>query len=713
MVPLLVGGAVLAFSLVLTALIWRIAESAQENRLRAAFDFRVEEAERLVLERMQDGERVLAGVTGLFAATREVNRSEFRRYVGSLDLPTSLPGFQAVGFQRIVPVESLADHVAAVRAEGFPDYAIRPEGRREAHAPVVFVEPATETNLRVLGFDPLAEPSRRSALDRARDTGTGALSGRVTLVQDADAEPVPGAVLYLPVYRHGSHPVTVEERRETLLGWVYLAFRVGDLIRGALGDAVPELDVAVLDGERAALDRRLYDSRSTFPAETGRPVGFEAERSLEVAGRQWILLARSTGALGQRAGAGQTAAIAGIAGVVVSALLAALAFLLAAQRVQVQEALRRSESLHQLLMRNFPNGAVALFDRDLRFTLADGTGSPAMGDPRTWTGRTLLELAPPDIRSGLEAAYRRALKGESSTVEAELRGRVVEVHLHPIRNGNGAVTMGVAMIQDVTERKRAEERVRSLQARLTLSSRLAALGTLVAGVAHEINNPLAAELANQGIALEVARTVRERLRGGSPFDPAAKARMLDEAVEALEEAQDAGLRIAAIVKDMAALAAFDPKWTRVRLADAVAEALRHLPPAVDGKSVLQVEDHGAPEVLAAPGQIEQVVVNLVTNAARASPAGTHADVRIRLGPGRAGMARLDVIDRGQGIDPAIRDRIFDPFFTTRPVGERRGKGLGLAICQAIVTAHGGTIGVESELGKGSTFTVELPAAPAA
>ncbi|HQR30208.1 MAG TPA: hypothetical protein PLL32_07350, partial [Anaeromyxobacteraceae bacterium] len=99
-VPLLFGGAVLVGSLVLTALSWRAVQAGQEERLRAAFDFRVEEAERLVLERMQDGERVLAGVTGLFAATREVDRAAFRRYVGSLDLATSLPGIQAVGFQR-------------------------------------------------------------------------------------------------------------------------------------------------------------------------------------------------------------------------------------------------------------------------------------------------------------------------------------------------------------------------------------------------------------------------------------------------------------------------------------------------------------------------------------------------------------------------------------------------------------------------------------
>lgn len=103
-------------------------------------------------------------------------------------------------------------------------------------------------------------------------------------------------------------------------------------------------------------------------------------------------------------------------------------------------------------------------------------------------------------------------------------------------------------------------------------------------------------------------------------------------------------------------------------------------------------------------------VNLLTNAAKAAPAGSLPDVRVRIAPGDAGLARVEVIDHGVGIDPAIRERIFDPFFTIRPSGEGRGAGLGLAICHAIVEAHGGNLTVESVTGKGSRFRVELPAA---
>jgi signal transduction histidine kinase len=139
--------------------------------------------------------------------------------------------------------------------------------------------------------------------------------------------------------------------------------------------------------------------------------------------------------------------------------------------------------------------------------------------------------------------------------------------------------------------------------------------------------------------------------------------------------------------------------------------MRWLPASVAQSAQVIVEDAGAPDVVASSGQLEQVVVNLVTNAAKATPVGRRGRIVIRMGTGVPGMSRLEVIDEGRGIETAILDRIFEPFFTTRPAGAARGMGLGLAICHAIVTAHGGTLTVASTPGKGSTFCMDLPVAP--
>jgi two-component system NtrC family sensor kinase len=258
-------------------------------------------------------------------------------------------------------------------------------------------------------------------------------------------------------------------------------------------------------------------------------------------------------------------------------------------------------------------------------------------------------------------------------------------------------------VRDVTES-------RGLQAQLAQAARLAAMGTLVAGVAHEINNPLAGELANQGLALEVVQDVRDRLLGSAPFDRVAEGRRLEEVVEALADAEAGGRRIARIVKDLTTFGRPDPRRTRVRLIEVVDESMRWLAATVTTTANLRVDDHSAPDVIASSGQIEQVLVNLVTNAAKAMPEGKRGEIVVRLGPGSPGMSRLEVIDQGTGMSRTVVDRIFDPFFTTRQVGQ--GTGLGLAISHAIVTAHGGTLTVQSEVGKGSAFRVELPVAGA-
>jgi PAS domain S-box-containing protein len=286
-------------------------------------------------------------------------------------------------------------------------------------------------------------------------------------------------------------------------------------------------------------------------------------------------------------------------------------------------------------------------------------------------------------------------------------GRIgfVRGYRSPLRDEAGRVTGYVSVVVDVTE-------ARMLREQLTVSARLAALGTLVAGLAHEINNPLAAEMAGQGLALEVARAARQQLLTGAPIDAAKNVRELDDVVDALEDAQEAGQRVAKIVRDMAAFARPESKRSVIRLREAVDQGLRWMTTPAAGAPRIQVEDHGAPEVMGSAGQLAQVVQNLVANALKASPPGDDGVVTVRLGTDPSGQATLEVSDRGIGIAPELLTRVFEPFFTTRRAGEGRGTGLGLAICHSIVTAHNGTLTVESVVGEGSTFRVTLPAAEA-
>jgi signal transduction histidine kinase len=227
----------------------------------------------------------------------------------------------------------------------------------------------------------------------------------------------------------------------------------------------------------------------------------------------------------------------------------------------------------------------------------------------------------------------------------------------------------------------------------TQAARLAALGTLAAGIAHEINNPLASLIAN-------IESAREAL-------PPASGDVGEMLADALEAAQ----RIPHIAHDISAFArAEDRDGTCVGIEGLIDSALRLLGHQLRQTARIARARGDPPEVRGGEGKLVQVVMNLVLNAAQAIPETGGADAVVRIATRRSflGECVLEVSDSGVGISAENLGKIFDPFFTTKAAG--KGTGLGLSICQDIVASLGGKIEVESRLGHGSTFRVTLPAA---
>lgn len=237
------------------------------------------------------------------------------------------------------------------------------------------------------------------------------------------------------------------------------------------------------------------------------------------------------------------------------------------------------------------------------------------------------------------------------------------------------------------ERDRAARDRTRLEEQLRHADRLATIGTLAAGVAHELNEPLGSVL---GFA---------QLAGKAEGLPRAAAQDLDKIVRATLHARE-------IVRKLMLFARREPpRPAPLRLDAVVAEALDLLAVrcARAGVAVERAFEPGLPDVVADAAQVRQVVVNLAVNAIQAMPRGG----RLRAGVAAEGASVvIEIVDGGVGMDEATRRRIFTPFFTTKDVGE--GTGLGLAVAHGIVTAHGGTIEVESAPGEGSRFRVRLP-----
>ena len=324
-------------------------------------------------------------------------------------------------------------------------------------------------------------------------------------------------------------------------------------------------------------------------------------------------------------------------------------------------------------------------------------------------GRSWLAGIHPDDREGVSRAVADAVarggRYECAFRIARPSGDVrwVQSYASPLEHPSGALGGYVGVVVDVTEQRRLEQR-------LAVSSRLSALGTLVAGVGHEINNPLAAVLASQGYVHDLIEELLRRLASAEPPAPVELAGELREALEPLRDAQASGKRIARIVRELAALSGPSGVREVVSLRAVVDAGLRWLPASIGRPDEVRVDDRGAPDVLGNRAQLSQVVLNLVSNACRAGRDGNHPAVTVRIRTGPQGRAVLEVEDDGVGMAPEVVRQLFDPFFTTRPTGQARGPGLGLPVCQSIVSGHGGTIEVRSHPGRGSTVTVELPPA---
>lgn len=307
-------------------------ESARQT-LQAEFEDRAGDVVARVSQRLHNYEQVLAGVSGLFAASREVSRQGFYEYVQALRLDDKYPGIQGVGFARVVLPQERGRHIAEMRAEGLAQYDIRPPGQREFYTPIVYLEPADWRNQRAIGFDMHAEPVRRTTMDRSRDEASAIISGKVTLVQEIETDVQAGFLMYLPVYRSGSLPQTVAARRASLRGWVYAPFRMKDLMSGVLGaDSDAALfDIAIYDGASASdAEARMYGSN----ADAGRRhARFSTFRHVAQFGRQWTFVIHSQPAFDARL-ARNNAELVAVGGTLTSVLLALIAWLLVTGRAR-------------------------------------------------------------------------------------------------------------------------------------------------------------------------------------------------------------------------------------------------------------------------------------------------------------------------------------------------------------------------------------------
>ncbi|HEY3493405.1 MAG TPA: ATP-binding protein [Polyangiaceae bacterium] len=368
---------------------------------------------------------------------------------------------------------------------------------------------------------------------------------------------------------------------------------------------------------------------------------------------------------------------------------------LPASESKLRESLRHERELvdaeARTLLENAPDPVLSVDQTGIvRFASRPPPGAPE-GDV---VGRSWLDFVAPRHHALASSAFENALRGDDAvTVDVMAAGNSDEVSWYSCRIGalkdNGAVKGAILTVRDTTESRQTE-------AHLVATDRMASVGTLAAGVAHEINNPLAAVIANLELAINDVRDL------GLPQEAS-------DLMEELKDAREAAERVRLIVRDLKLFSrAEEDRRGPVDVREVLESTLRMAWNEIRHRARLIKTYDEVPTVEANEARLGQVFLNLVVNAAHAIPAGRAETNEIRLSTRwENDRVIVEIADTGTGMQPEVLKHIFTPFFSTKPAGV--GTGLGLPICRRIVEDLEGEIRVTSREGIGSTFSVILPA----
>jgi PAS domain S-box-containing protein len=703
---------------------------------------------------------ILGIAAGLCDAVEPLSRESFTSFVRNA--VAGLNGIQAVEFAPRITDGQRADFEAAARREEFVGFSItertpegmRPAQRRPEYVPVYFIAPL-RGNEAALGFDLASDPASGEILRQARDNAAMTATGRVVLVQKTSRQF--GVLIFKPLYGHQT-PVNLENRRAALTGFVVGVFRISELVEAACQqDPLSPLNMRLLDASAAPGGEELYYRPARFNA-PGGPASLEASFHMDipvsVPSRTWVIRftvdksfteGRLTVFPWMLLASGLTMSL--LLGLYLRKGLKTLALteVHGVERARTAEELRdkveqlekahdavkeNEEILHKILL-GIRAGIIVIDPADFTIMEVNAVAEEIIGVGRgdlvgkPWRAIDWREASGCVVGDTCVLDNRNWLERELLVKHPD--GKVVPVVKTQVNGYRGGKFLVFEIIIDISERK-------ALERQLNTAQKLESIGLLAAGIAHEINTPIQyigdnlhflqgafddlARLGGQADRLaEAAAGSADRQAALEDYRATREAIDLEflgqEVPKALSQSREGVERVSVIVK---AMKKFSHPGTGEKSAVDINEAVETTITVArnEWKYVAEMEtdlDRELSPVYCLPGDFNQVVLNVLVNAAHAVAAkvkGTEDKGRIRVSTSRDdGYLKLDIADTGTGIPEEHRSKIFDPFFTTKEVGKGTGQGLAIAH-QIIVEKHGGTIDFQSEVGVGTTFTIRIP-----
>jgi signal transduction histidine kinase/CHASE1-domain containing sensor protein len=705
---------------------------------------------------------LLRATTGLFAASDEVDRGEFERFVQQFDLQRNYPGIQGIGFSRSFSPQQKDALVQAMRAQGIPDFRVWPEGVRDEYTSIVYLQPKANRNQVAIGYDMYADPVRREAMQRARDTGEPAASGKVKLVQEPkDQLQQWGFLIYIPVYQNGAPIGSVEQRREALVGYVYSPYRIIDFLEPITSAKTYEVGLEVFEGPEAE-ENYFYGDRSE-PAPIDHHFIFKD--TIPVWGRTWTMRYAVKPSF-ERGSSRPLPKYTIITGVLLSLLFffvtraevrartraeesaedvreSETAITEANQRalLEYERLLERISNLSQVLgtarelntiyrgLREFTAVSVpcdgffvSLYDpvRDVR-TACYGWGDGDEVDVSQLPPMPVTERGPNSraVRTGeviITNDYMRATSGNLAVIVGPDNGLRPESSLALPMAVMGRI-IGTIEVQSYQPDVYQPEHVTAMSMAANLTAvaienvRLLKLERTAREVAEESNRLKDEFLATVSHELRTPLTAIlgwARLLEDGALDP----EMTQQAVDTIWRNAKAQAQIVDDILDVSRIITGNLyiDLHPIEVTPVVQNAINVVRPTAEAKGIrIETQIDPAPAMVSGDAnRLQQVIWNMLSNAVKFTNSGGRVLVNVSLA-NRA--VEISVTDTGQGIAREFLPYVFDRFSqadstTTRHHG---GLGLGLAIARHLVEIHGGTIRAQSRgEGEGATFTITLP-----
>ena len=728
---------------------------------QARFQKNVQELHDRIRLKVATSITLLRAGTGLFAASDRVAPQEFYRFVERLDLQTNYPGIQGIGYSRSFSRGEKDGVVQGMRASVREDFHVWPEGPRDEYTAIVYLYPPGNRNETAIGYDMFAEPIRRQAMEKARDTGTPAASGRVRLVQEPGNDEA-AFLIYAPVYRNGASTSTVDQRRRALMGYVYSPYIINHFLAPIESEKTYDVSFQVYDGSSIQEENFLHGDRTTPAPSDAR---FTKAEPLDVAGRPWTI----SYAVKPSFERGSSRPLLKYT-IIVGALLSLLFFAVTraevrarsraeewAEEVRDSEAaigeanqralseyerlLERISSLAQVLgtarelntifrgLREFTTVSVpcdgffvSLYDsiRDVR-TACYGWGDGNEFDVSELPPMPVTTAGPNSraVRTGqviITNNYMQATRGSASVIVGPDNGLRPDSSLAVPMTVMGRI-IGTIEVQSYRSNAYQPEHVTAMSMAANLTAvaienvRLLKLERTARENAEESNRLKDEFLATVSHELRTPLTAIlgwARLLEGGGLD----SQVTQQAIDTIWRNAKAQAQIVDDILDVSRIITgnlyIDLHPTEV--VPVVKNAINVVRPTADAKGIrIETQIDNTPAMVAGDAnRLQQVIWNLLSNAVKFTNSGGRVLVKVS----QANSAvEVSVSDTGQGIAREFLPYVFDRFSqadstTTRHHG---GLGLGLAIARHLVEIHGGTIRAQSRgVGEGATFTITLP-----